>query len=344
MKTEAADDLLALLEEWQARYTVVEPPPLPPDFRDKVEKFDAVKRWFTHDWMGIDTKLRSSIVEGISVFLSLFDGDPAVRRRFCPPREAYDPVANADERYGVPLPEMGELLEQGMVLALNFPMSANTATARAIGAMLKLDFQKAMLDRIPRMAKNPGAVYRPVLFLCDEYQAFATTGENDPTGDEKFFALSRQAKCIPIVATQSISSLKSALGGETWRTLLQTFRTKIILCLSDEFSAKAASDLCGWDEQKTVGVSISESGHDARVGLLAGTAQAAKAGLTVNKTMSLQRRPVFEAKVFTELKNAQAVVLAYDGVDPIPAQLVYLKPHYLSPRVSYFDQVASGGL
>ena len=32
------------------------------------------------------------------------------------------------------------------------------------------------------------------------------------------------------------------------------------------------------------------------------------------------------------------------GVDPIPAQLVYLKPHYLNPRVSYFDQVASGGL
>ena len=49
-------------------------------------------------------------------------------------------------------------------------------------------------------------------------------------------------------------------------------------------------------------------------------------------------------KTFTELKNAQAVVLAYDGVDPIPAQLVYLKPHYLNPSVSYFDQVASGGL
>ena len=57
-------------------------------------------------------------------------------------------------------------------------------------------------------------------------------------GDEKFFALSRQAKCIPIVATQSISSLRSTLPGESWRTLLQTFRTKIFLALSDDFSAK----------------------------------------------------------------------------------------------------------
>ncbi len=67
------------------------------------------------------------------------------------------------------------------------------------------------------------------------------SGENDPSGDEKFFALSRQAKCIPIVATQSISSLRSTLPGESWRTLLQTFRTKIFLALSDDFSAKCAS-------------------------------------------------------------------------------------------------------
>jgi hypothetical protein len=64
---------------------------------------------------------------------------------------------------------------------------------------------------------------RPVLFLCDEYQAFATTGENEPSGDEKFFSLARQARCIPLLATQSISSLRSALTGESWRTLLQGF-------------------------------------------------------------------------------------------------------------------------
>ncbi len=62
-----------------------------------------------NDWKRIEPRLRTSIVEGISVFLSLFDDNPAVKRVFCPPKETYDPVANADGRYGRPLPPFGEL-------------------------------------------------------------------------------------------------------------------------------------------------------------------------------------------------------------------------------------------
>src|SRR5690606_30019881 len=193
----------------------------------KREQLAAVKRWFYHDWRRIEPKLRTSIVEGIYVFLSLFDDNPSVKYSFCPPKECYDPEANASGEYGTPLPPFAELIEQGQVCALNFPVASNPGLARAIGSLLKQDFQRAMLNRIPRMEQEPNRSWRDVLFLCDEYQSFATVGESDPTGDEKFFALSRQAKCIPIVATQSISSLRSTLPGESWRTLLQTFRTKI---------------------------------------------------------------------------------------------------------------------
>jgi hypothetical protein len=55
------------------------------------EQFEAVKRWFDHDWRRIEPKLRTSIVEGISVFLSLFDDSPAMKRVFCPPNACYDP-------------------------------------------------------------------------------------------------------------------------------------------------------------------------------------------------------------------------------------------------------------
>ena len=34
-------------------------------------------------------------MEGISVFLSLFDDNPDVKRTFCPPKECYDLQANA---------------------------------------------------------------------------------------------------------------------------------------------------------------------------------------------------------------------------------------------------------
>jgi hypothetical protein len=84
-------------------------------------------------------------------------------------------------------------------------------------------FQRAVLGRIPEMERHRERYFRQVFLMCDEYHSFATVGESDPIGDEKFFSLSRQSKCIPIVATQSISSLKSTLSGDSYRTLLQAF-------------------------------------------------------------------------------------------------------------------------
>ena len=169
-------------------------------------------------------------------------------------------------------------------------------------------------------------------------------GENDPSGDEKFFALSRQAKCIPIVATQSISSLRSTLPGESWRTLLQTFRTKIFLALSDDFSAKCASEMCGKEEQLKLHYSFSENGQDAGVSVLTGQASAHRATIGTSKGYNLQRDFIFEPKVFAELKNAQSIVLAYDGLNPWPPAYCYLKPYYLNPNISYFEHLAKGAL
>jgi hypothetical protein len=311
---------------------------------EKRQQFEAVKRWFYEDWKRVEPRLKTSIVEGISVFLSLFDDNPAVKRTFCPPKEAYDPVANHDGHLGKPLPPLAELLEQGAVLALNLPIATNPGLAKTIGTLLKQDFQRAVLNRIPRMAQEAQRVWRELLFLCDEYQGFATVGENDPSGDEKFFALSRQAKCIPIVATQSISSLRSTLPGESWRTLVQTFRTKIFLALSDDFSARTASDLCGKEEQLKPNYTISETGQDANVSMLTGRAVAHRATLSTTKGYTVQRDFTFEPKVFSELKNAQAIVLAYDGSNPHPPSFCYLKPYYLDQNTSYFEQLAKGAI
>ena len=52
----------------------------------------------------------------------------------------------------------------------------------------------------------------------------------------------------------------------------------------------------------------------------------------------------FAPRVFTELQNAQAIVLPYDGVNPLPPQYCYLKPHYLDVSTSYFDHLEAGAL
>jgi len=311
---------------------------------DKLDQLQAVKRWFEEDWRRIEPKLRTSIVEGISVFLSLFDDNPKVKKVFCPKRECYDPQKNAANHFGRPLPSFSWLINNGKVCCLNFPIGMNPGLAKALGVMMKLDFERAVLNRVPEMEARPEQPWRQVLFLCDEYQHFATVGESDPTGDEKFFSLSRQPKCIPIIATQSISSLRSTLPGESWRTLLQTFRTKIFLTLSDDFSARTASELCGREDRLKVSYNLSESGHDARVSLLTGKALSHKANITASKSYNTQTDFRFDMKTFTELRNAQSVAIAYDGLNPMPPTFCYLKPYFNDPNKSYFEQLAEGAL
>jgi len=80
--------------------------------QDRKEQLEAVKRWYNDDWKNLDKKLQSSVVEGISVFLSLFDDNPRVKRMFCPPLELYrQPEAQTSGRK--PLPQIATLLEQG---------------------------------------------------------------------------------------------------------------------------------------------------------------------------------------------------------------------------------------
>ena len=221
----------------------------------------------------------------------------------------------------------------------------NPGLAKALGVMMKLDFERAVLNRVPQIEAHPEQYFRQVFFLCDEYQHFATVGENEPTGDEKFFSLSRQPKCIPIIATQSISSLKSSLPGETWRTLLQTFRTKIFLALSDDFSAKIASELCGKEDQLKVSYNLSETGHDTNISLLTGKAHSNKANLTASKSLlPAERLSLRYEDIHGAAQRAIHRTIAYDGLNPMPPMFCYLKPYFNDPNKSYFEQLAQGAL
>jgi hypothetical protein len=310
---------------------------------DRHHRLDAIKRWYNGVWLRLDNKVKGSIIEGVVVFLSLFDENPDVFRAFCPDRMRYArPPKPGEPR---PLPPLEELLESGHVLGLNFPVALNPALARGLGVMLKLDFQRAVLNRIPRISAKPDAVWRDILFVADEYHAFATVGETDPTGDERAFALSRQARLIPIVATQSIASLRSALAGDDgWRTLLQCFRTKLFLATSDELTARVAAELCGKVDQLKTRYSISETAADAHISLLSGQPAASKQSLGATKSYTFESDFLFQPRVFMELQNAQAVALPYDGVNPLPPRYCYLKPSYLDVQTSYFDHLANGAL
>ena len=128
-------------------------------------------RWYIHDWNTLDNKIRSSIVEGVSVFLSMFDL-PSVARVFCPPApEARQRRRPADQEptdtHGTDttplaaialsgdLPPLDHLIERGTVLALNMPAGTNPALARAIGVMLKNAWLQSLFVDITDLVGHP---------------------------------------------------------------------------------------------------------------------------------------------------------------------------------------------
>ena len=444
--------LEAKLEELKITHEIVWESGPGEDTRERVE---AIKRWFVHDWQALDNKIKSSIVEGVSVFLSMFDM-PDVAKVFCPaaphitddpqaiilqahikrvkaekdaaaekagaaekaepeavkaaqpepepddktpqaaqpepvkaaeaawvvtepepddktPQAAQpEPVKAAEAAWVVTeaepddktpdpstesnqapteegaaitrhLPPIYELIEQGKVLALNMPAGLNPALSRAVGVMLKNAWLQALLMRPAKMKANPGSYFRPAVFICDEYQAFASVGEEDPSGDEKSFALTRQCRCIPIVATQSISSLRAVLGSsEAWRSLLQTLRTRIFLSLSDDASAKIASELCGQVAKIKESYTISETSKRSEVSPLSGRAGGGGGSMGATKSFREQREAVFHPRDFALLSNCQAICLPYDGGQSLEPRRVYLKPHYLPAEHSYWRAKEAG--
>ena len=290
-------------------------------------------QWYQDEWLGLDDKLRSSIVTGMSVFLGIFVV-PDVARIFCPP----NPKDMTEEQLKRLMPPLDQVIETGKVLALNMPAGANPALARASGVMLKQSWLSTLLLRPKRMkveaalAKKEGRApnpFRPAVFVCDEYQAFVTCGEDDPSGDEKSFALTRQSKCVPIVATQSIASLKSVLGeGESWRALLQTLRSRIFLSLADDFSQQTASKLLGEVDRMRASFSLSENTGKASASMLTGKLGGGVASAGMSKSYARKREPLFHPRDLSLLGVCQAVAQIFDGAKVHDAQYVFLKADY----------------
>ena len=323
------------------------------EFRQQVE---AIERWYLHDWTVLDAKLRTSIVEGISVFLSLFD-EPAGRRRVLP-SAAHRLLAAGSESYAgrerrqpkVTLPAHARAGAPAPTAAARRSDRRRTRSSRSTCPLARTPRSpapSACCSRTPgcrrcsgrpaEAARRPDRYLRPAVFICDEYQAFATVGQDDPSGDEKAFALTRQCRCIPIVATQSISSLRSVLpSGEAWRTLVQTLRTRIFLSLSDEASARVASEMCGSVMKTQASYTFTENTGRPEFSLLSGRAGGGRGTIGASKSFRQSREPVFTPREFSLLANYQAICLPYDGVVSLPARRVYLKPHYLPKETGYW--------
>ena len=225
----------------------------------------------------------------------------------------------------------------------NFPIGMNPGLAKALGCDDEARFRARRVESRSRNRGPSRTIFPPGALPLRRIPALRNRRRKRSHGDEKFFSLSSQPKCIPIVATQSISSLRSALPGESWRTLLQTFRTKIFLTLSDDFSARRKRTL---RPRRPVQTQLQLLRKRARCPRQPADRQGPLPQGQHHRFEELQHaeRLSLRHEDVHGTTNAQAIIIAYDGLNPMPPMFCYLKPYYNDPNKSYFQQLAEGAL
>lgn len=224
------------------------------------------------------------------------------------------------------------------------PIAANPGLARTLGVLLKQDFQRANVTRIPKMAAEPTRTWRQVLFLCDEYQSFATVGEAVPVGRREVLrplapgALhSDRRHSEPQFAT--LHARRRELADAAPVVSNQDF-----LALSDDFSAHVASELCGKVERLKPSYALTEAGQQARVSRSPAAPRRRRAPSRRPRPTAPRSTTCSSRRCSLNSRTPRPSSCRTDGLNPHPPTYCYLKPHWLDPQVSYFDHLADGRL
>ena len=134
------------------------------------------------NYFSLDDRTKNILKSEITRITNCFISDFNVKNTFCPLKEEENFLGFSD------------VINYGKIVVLNMNIAEYRNLSKIIAAYLKLDFQSEVLSRLAQNNKNKT---RTVAFISDEYHEYITETDAD------FFAQSREAKCINIVATQS---------------------------------------------------------------------------------------------------------------------------------------------
>ena len=191
--------------------------------------------------------------------------------------------------------------------------------SKIIAAYLKLDFQTEVLSRL---AKNN--VDRSVAFISDEYHEYVTSTDAD------FFAQSREAKCINIVATQSYTSLLKTLNNESAvKVIIQNLINKLWLRTDDSFTIEEAQKQIGKEDKEKFSRSISENAKETVYNYFTGSLNSKNSNLTESINSVVQHDFIYDTNYFTQnLDTFNCLAFLSTGSSILPPQQIKLIPYF----------------
>ena len=165
---------------------------------------------------------------------------------------------------------------------------------------------------------------RPSAFICDEYSEYVTKTDAD------FFSLSREAKCINIVSTQSYSSLKNTLKDETAvRVILQNLINKLWFRTDDIFTIEEVQKQLGREDKKYLSKSISENAKETKFSYITNSLNSQNSSITESINTYTQKDFIFDTNYFTQnLETFSSLAFLSDGNNILKPTKLKMFPYF----------------
>ena len=212
-----------------------------------------------------------------------------------------------------------ELIEKGKIVVLNMNISEYRNLSKIIAAYLKLDFQTEVMMNLAN-GKNK----RIVAFISDEYHEYVTATDAD------FFAQSREAKCINIVATQSYTSLLNTIKNKyTVNAITQNLVNKIWFRTDDMFTIEDAQKQIGKEEKVKTSKTISENSKETNFNYFTKSFSSLDSNLSESINSYTQFDFVYDTRYFTQvLECFHAIAFLSTGSKIIPPKELQMIPYF----------------
>jgi len=276
-------------------------------FNDKqIYELNESLNFFEKEFLNLDSRTKGILISEITRITGTFVSDFDVKTTFCPPKNK------------LTFTGFDEVLSKGKIVVLNMNIFEYNALSKIIATYLKLDFQTEVMSHLARNQARTSA------FICDEYDKFASKT------DGEFFSLSREAKCINIVSTQSYSSLKTTLKDEaTVKVIVQNLINKIWFRTDDIFTIEEAQKQLGKEDKEKVSKSISESAKETNFSYITNTLNSQDSNISESYSTYYQNDYIYDSKFFTQnLETFTALTFLSDGNIIYPPKKLNMFPHF----------------
>lgn len=262
--------------------------------------------FFQNEFLCLDERTKGILVSEITRITNVFVSDYDVCSTFCPPKDKL----NFDG--------FSDIIQNGKIVVLNINVSEYTFLSKIIATYLKLDFQTEVMSFL---ANN---IAKKNIFVCDEYDKFCTKTDAD------FFSMSREAKCINIVSTQSYSSLKNTLKDDaSVKVIIQNLVNKIWFRTDDIFTIEEAQKQLGKEDKEKISKSVSENAKETKFSYITNTLNSENSNISESYSTVIQNDFIYDTKFFTQnLETFSALSFLSDGKKIFIPQKIKMIPYF----------------